>query len=224
MIQRWGWTLLFVWNLLDACGFAALRAADPATPTAATASPKAAARSFADWKAACLRAPANRVLRGNLPPPELLPLPRFRELSDRLAEFFVQCQSGTLARSNVWVGEPPSPRGFLNPMSAYFLSPEAPSSGLIQKFLAGSRGSAAMGPGTFQPFAEKLEIPAGAEVFLHADYHGDIRSLLAEITWMNEQGYLRDFSIVRPDFYLVFFGDSRIGAATAWRCSILCFV
>src|SRR5437868_8246546 len=50
-------------------------------------------------------------------------------------------------------------------------------------------------------------VPEGSEVFFHADLHGDIRSLLVEVAWLNEHGFLRDFSVARTNFYLVFLGD-----------------
>ena len=169
--------------------------------------PGLAKRSFAEWRAACLKVPSNRALKGSLIPAGSLPLPRFRELGDLIAEFFDQCQTGELGQTNRWVGEMPTSQGFLNPDVAYFLAPEAPTSALIQGFLAGPRPAQSAVSVPFQPFAQKVEVPVGAEVFFHADYHGDVRSLLAELSWLNEKGYLQDFTVKRPDFYLVFFGD-----------------
>src|SRR5207302_863489 len=56
-------------------------------------------------------------------------------------------------------------------------------------------------------FAQKLVVPDGAEVFFHADLHGDIRSLLAEMMWLNEHRYLRGFGITHSNFFMVFLGD-----------------
>ena len=47
----------------------------------------------------------------------------------------------------------------------------------------------------------------GDEIFFRADLHGDVRSLLVDLTWLNEKGYLKGFQIVKPSFYMVFLGD-----------------
>ena len=164
-------------------------------------------RSFAEWKAACLKVPSNRALKGNLIPAGALPLRQFRELADLISALFAQCQAGPLGQTNLWVGEAPTTTGFFNTDSAYFLGPNVSTSPLVQSFLVDTHPSRATPTVFFQPFAQKLEVPEGAEVFLHADLHGDIRSLLADLDWLTEQGYLRDFTVTRPGFYLVFFGD-----------------
>ncbi len=50
-------------------------------------------------------------------------------------------------------------------------------------------------------------MPEDNEIFFRADLHGDIRSLLADLTWLNEKGYLRGFSMARTNFYMIFLGD-----------------
>src|SRR5438067_719039 len=50
-------------------------------------------------------------------------------------------------------------------------------------------------------------LPQGSEIFVHADLHGDIHSLLAELSWLNDQRYLREFGIVHTNFYMVYLGD-----------------
>lgn len=149
-------------------------------------------RSLASWKAACAKLPSNRALQGRLPPKELLPLRQFGDLDEVLTAFFEQSKTGALARTNHWIGQAPSASGFFNTATAYFLKSDA------------SRSSSAI---PFQPFAQKLVVPDGAEVFFRADLHGDIRSLLADLTWLNEHDYLRDFSVARADFYMIFLGD-----------------
>ncbi|HEY0551355.1 MAG TPA: metallophosphoesterase, partial [Verrucomicrobiae bacterium] len=53
----------------------------------------------------------------------------------------------------------------------------------------------------------KLSVPEDSEIFFRADLHGDVRSLLADLTWLNEKGYLRGFSAARTNFYMIFLGD-----------------
>lgn len=164
-------------------------------------------RTFAEWKAACLRLPSNRSLRGNMVPTESLPLKTYGELGERVTAFFDQCRTGRMGDTNLWVGELPTRSGFYNTETAYFLHPTAPTTGLIQSFIKDTHKSSAPPTVGFQPFAVKVEVPAGSEIYLHADLHGDLRSLLTDLTWLNEKGYLEGFRIVRPGFHMVFFGD-----------------
>ena len=145
---------------------------------------------FAEWKALCAKLPSNRMLRGRLPRKGLLPLQKFQEFDAVLTAFFEQCTSGTLAQTNFWLPPPPGARTFFNTRSAYFAS---------------GPGAGAAIP--FEPYAQKLVVPLNAEVFFHADLHGDIRSLLAEVIWLNEHDYLRGFSVSRTNFHMVFLGD-----------------
>jgi len=149
-------------------------------------------RSFAEWKAACAKLPSNRSLHGRLPRTELLPIAGFREFDELLSLFFAQCKTGSMAQTNGWVGRAPTASGFFNTATAYFVE-------------TGAAGS--LPPIPFEPFAQKRNVPEGSEVFFHADFHSDIRSLLADLSWLNEQGYLRDFGIVRTNFQMVFLGD-----------------
>ena len=90
------------------------------------------------------------------------------------------------------MGEPPATNAFFNTATAYFQSsPAAPATPAIP----------------FQPFAQKLSVPAGSEIFFRADLHGDVHSLMANLVWLNEHGYLRGFTIARPDFYMILLGD-----------------
>jgi len=95
-----------------------------------------------------------------------------------------------MAESTNWIGENPLRSGFLDTNAAYFLKPRS-----------------GFAPLPFQPFAQKLNVPAGSEVFFHADFHSDIHSLLADLAWLNEHNYLRGFEITRPNFYMIFLGD-----------------
>jgi len=124
-----------------------------------------------------------------LPRNDLLPLKKFSEFDEVLTAFFDQCKAGDFSRATNWIGAAATPNQFLNTASAYFL---------------GSGLSPAI---PFQPFAQKLSVPEDSEIFFRADLHGDVRSLLANLTWLNDKGYLRDWTIARPNFYMIFLGD-----------------
>lgn len=145
--------------------------------------------TFDQWKAACSRLPSNRSLQGRFPPRQVLPLQRFSDFDETLTAFLEQAKNGGLAQATNWVGEAPGP-GFFNTASAYFL-----------------RSSARGASPAFQPFAQKLELPADSEVFCRGDFHGDIHSLVADVSWLNANQYLRGFSIQRTNFYMLFLGD-----------------
>jgi hypothetical protein len=151
---------------------------------------QAPSQSFEQWKAACNRLPSNRSLHGHLPRKELLPLPKFSEFDAVLSAFLNQSKIGPMAQSANWVGEDPARSGFFNTTNAYFL-----------------KSTSGVTPLPFQPFAQNFSIPAGSEVFFHADFHGDVHSLLADLGWLNEHGYLRGFQVARPNFYMIFLGD-----------------
>jgi len=146
--------------------------------------------SFDEWKAACDHLPSNRSLHGRLPRRDLLPLPKFRDFDIVLSAFLDQSKTGALARATHWVGGSPAAGGFFNTTNAYFAKSESAAEAV-----------------SFQPFAQKLSVPADSQVFFHADFHGDIHSLLADLAWLNEHAYLRGFSIARPNFYMIFLGD-----------------
>jgi hypothetical protein len=161
--------------------------------------------SFEDWKNACAKLPSNRALGELMPPRNLLPLSEFDEMESVLTDFFQQCKSGSLAQTNLWVGAGPSADAFFNTDTAYFLNPTAPASAYVERFIPGPRGTQSAPP--FQPFAAKLQVKEGAEIFFHADLHGDIRSLMAELSWLNSEGYLDRFKIIKPKFHMVLLGD-----------------
>src|SRR5262249_41994935 len=108
-------------------------------------------KTFAEWKTACDRLPFNRQLRRGVAPKELLPLKSFKEFDEVVEGFFADCKTGTLSRTNAWVGDVPSRAAFFNTDKVYF-----------QKGIP------------FQPFAQKLVVPSGSEILFHADLHGDV--------------------------------------------------
>ncbi|MEW6157747.1 MAG: hypothetical protein AB1813_09955, partial [Verrucomicrobiota bacterium] len=191
--------------------------AQPSTAAAAGPSPAQAAPqdwqpakypTFADWKAACDRLPSNRSLNGTLAPRGLWPLANLAWVEELLDRVLRDAASGSLAQNTLWVGTPPNAREFFHTNGASFLR-DASTMPIIQQ-AAGptlSPGGRRPEPVPFQPFAQKLIVPAASEIFFHADLHGDIRSLLAQLNWLNEQKYLDGFKIARNDFYMVFFGD-----------------
>ena len=161
--------------------------------------------SFAEWKKACVRLPSNRSLGEQMPPRNLLPLPGFGELDSALTDFFQQCQRGSLGQTNRWLGEVPGTNGFLNTESAYFVKPTAPAAAYVERFIPRPRNPQSAPP--FQPFAAKVQVNEGDEIFFHADLHGDIRSLMIELAWLNKESYLDGFAIAKPKFHMVFLGD-----------------
>jgi hypothetical protein len=161
--------------------------------------------SFAEWRDACAKLPSNRSLGDRMPPKALLPIAGFGELDAVLTAFFRQCKQGSLARTNLWVGKQPAENAFFNTDSAYFLKLNSPSASLVGQVIRRPRNPDSAPQ--FQPFAAKLQVKEGAEIFLHADFHGDLRSLMSDLAWLNTEKYLDGFKIARPNFHMVFFGD-----------------
>jgi hypothetical protein len=142
-------------------------------------------RQFSEWKAACERVPYNRTLKFAVPPKEVIPLKSFGQFAEVLDAFLNLSKTGSLAQSSAWLGSEPLKPQFFNTDAVYFLKPAIP----------------------FQPFVQRVMVPAGAQVLFHGDLHGDIHSVVAWVDWLNRNGYLRDFQIIRPDVYFVFLGD-----------------
>lgn len=140
--------------------------------------------SYEQWQTACKRLPENRVLRGHLPDPSLLPLKTFAPLAALLDSFAELSRTGHLARVDLWQGAAPTP-AFYQIQQAYFARPAAP----------------------FEPFVQREVVGAKTEVVLQGDLHGDVHSLLRRLAWLNAQGYLQGFRITRPEIRLVFLGD-----------------
>ena len=132
--------------------------------------------SFADWKSACDRLPANRTLNGRFPPRNAFPFQTSKEFDRALEAAFGHFQSSRLAKANLWVGEAPEFGVFFDTSRVYF-----ERNGL-----------------SFTPFAQKLDVFPGSKLLVHGDFHGDIHSLLSFLWALNEQNILKGFKITAP--------------------------
>ena len=142
--------------------------------------------TFADWKSACAELPANRVLLRQAATTKLeTALPDFEEVAKALLAAFKSFKTGSMESAANWVGDKPKVTEFFNTNRAYFLNPPIP----------------------FQPFAQKLQVPAGSEVIFHGDFHGDIHSFIAMLGSLNQAGTLDGFRLAKPNSYMVFLGD-----------------
>lgn len=142
--------------------------------------------AFADWKSACAELPANRVLLRQAATTKLeTALPDFEEVAKALLAAFESFKTGSMESAANWVGGKPKVTEFFNTNRAYFLNPPIP----------------------FQPFAQKLQVPAGSEVIFHGDFHGDIHSFIAMLGSLNQAGTLDGFRLAKPNSYMVFLGD-----------------
>lgn len=140
--------------------------------------------TFESWKSQCLKAPANRVLQGRMPTNEQLPLKDFPVVTSTAEQLLEQFQESTLADESKWIGKSPKDDGFFDIKRSYFQPPRLP----------------------FQPFTQKVRIPAGSQVIFHGDLHGDIRSLVSTLGWLNENGFMQGFKL-KKNKYWVFLGD-----------------
>jgi hypothetical protein len=142
--------------------------------------------TFAEWKSACAKLPANRVLLGQAATTKLqTALPDFGEVAKGLMAAFESYKTGPMNTEANWVGGKPKADEFFNTNRAYFLKPPIP----------------------FQPFAQKLQVPPGSEVVFHGDFHGDIHSFIAMLDSLNQAGTLDGFRLAKPNRYMVFLGD-----------------
>ncbi len=142
--------------------------------------------TFADWKSACTDLPANRTLLREAATTKLeTALPDFEEVAKALLAAFESFKTGSMESAANWVGAKPKVTEFFNTNRAYFLNPPIP----------------------FQPFAQKLQVPAGSEVIYHGDFHGDIHSFIAMLASLNQAGTLDGFRLAKPNSYMVFLGD-----------------
>jgi len=142
--------------------------------------------TFADWKSACTDLPANRILLRQAATTKLeTALPDFEEVAKALLAAFESFKTGSMESAANWVGAKPKVTEFFNTNRAYFLNPPIP----------------------FQPFAQKLQVPAGSEVIYHGDFHGDIHSFIAMLASLNQAGTLDGFRLAKPNSYMVFLGD-----------------
>lgn len=140
---------------------------------------------FDEWIMACQKLPTNLQQGFRVPPKHVLPLKSFAELELEIDGFFGWSTNGVMNLPSHWVGEKPTEEEFFNTSRVYYEQPAIP----------------------FQPFAQKLSVPAGTEVVFHGDFHGDIHSLVQMVVWLNGHGYLNGFKISRSDVHLVFLGD-----------------
>lgn len=141
--------------------------------------------SFADWKSACDRLPANRTLNGRFPPRNALPFQTSQEFDRVLDAAFGHFQSSRLAKADLWVGEAPEFGTFFDTSRVYF-----ERNGL-----------------SFSPFAQKLDVPPDSKLLVHGDFHGDIHSLLSFLLTLNQQNILEGFKITAPQTSFLFLGD-----------------
>ena len=162
----------------------AATAAPTNTVTAPAAFTPSIYKTFAAWKTAVEQLPSNRAIDHKLPPLEKLPLKTFAQFQETLDAFLDQSKRGTIAQTNAWIDWNSSHQKFFDTTKVYF------DNGL-----------------PFQPFAMKLSLPAGAEVIFHGDFHGDARSFVKSLDWLNTHGYLDGFQLTRSNLYMVFLGD-----------------
>lgn len=141
--------------------------------------------TFDDWKSRCLAAPSNRTLRGRMPTLEQLPIKDFEIVDSQARQLLGYFQQSDLAAAENWVGQKPNDSEFFDIQRSYFTRPPLP----------------------FQPFTQKLDIDSASKVIFHGDFHGDIRSFISTLDWLNEAGYLAGFKIKSPKTLFVFLGD-----------------
>ncbi len=173
-------------------GLRAIGAPAEGIPSAATNAPTARPfvptiyKTFAEWNAACEQLPSNRAIRHRAPPKESLPLKNFAQFEEVLSAFLNLSKRGHLADTNAWVGWTPAHAHFFNTdKDKVYFTKALP----------------------FQPYAQKLVVPANAHVVFHGDFHGDVRSLVSSLDWLNNNSYLEGFKLTRSNYYLVFLGD-----------------
>ena len=127
-------------------------------------------KAFSDWEAACADLPTNRQLNGRPPANNLLPLTA-GEFDKALDAAFLWFKSSNLTDTTLWTGQPVDSKTFFDTSRVYFENKGVP----------------------FTPFAQKLEIEPENKVIIHGDFHGDIHSLNALISNLNEQKLLNGF-------------------------------
>ena len=177
-------------NILFSLTLAAWSASTDAAAISTNQEARAAAitvgKPFHEWSAAVRKLPGNRDLRGRAPGKDLLPLKTFSEFNVVLSAFLDHSRTGILSQAGVWVGNMPE-QHFFDTSRGYF-----------QRSSSGPK---------FRPFAQKLGVPEGSQVFFHGDFHGDVQSFITALEWLNEQKFLNGYRIVAPNFYMVFLGD-----------------
>ena len=107
--------------------------------------------SFAEWETACSRLVRNRDLKTESPLPSTLPLGSFDDFERAMGPFLQNCLTGQLSQASAWLGAPAS-SDFYNLGRAHFFNP----------------------PAAFEPYVQRLQVPARSEILFHADLHGGI--------------------------------------------------
>lgn len=141
--------------------------------------------SYEQWKTRVMFAPSNRSLAGRMPAREQLPLPDYGVVKTQAVNTLKQFQTSELADSKNWIGAKPKQNEFFDTDRSYYTRSPVP----------------------FQPFAQKYKIPVGSQVVFHGDFHGDIRSMIGMLDWLNEKQILDGFRIKDPKTWMVFLGD-----------------
>ena len=93
--------------------------------------------TFQTWRSRCLATPANRELRGRMPPRNKLPIADFGVVRDMARRLLDAYRTGGLAQADRWLGEKPKDDEFFDIQRSYY-SPR---------------------PIPFQPFARKITDP-----------------------------------------------------------------
>ena len=139
------------------------------------------------WKSSCDRLPANQALLKGAPPasPDLLPIRRFADFESVLDAFLALAAQGPMRNASNWVGSLPD----------------------LTAFLDLSRSPVTRPPLPFQPFAQRLSVPPGSSVLLQGDLHGDIHSLIAVLSHLQQQGWMEGFELKPSAPQLIFLGD-----------------
>ena len=132
-----------------------------------------------------MRVPANRVLNGSFPTKDQLPLRDFLVVDGLAKEFLQLSRQSLLADVANWIETEPDPTEFFDFERSYYTRPPIP----------------------FQPFAQKLVVDPASVLIFHGDFHGDIRSFISTLDWLNQNGHLDGFRVKNPKTYLIFLGD-----------------
>lgn len=141
--------------------------------------------SFAEWDAACAKLPSNRELKNQLPDLKLLPLQDYGRFEAVMDAYLKLMQESAIAKQDSWVEGIPDFASFFSLEQNYYRENKLP----------------------FQPFAEKLSLPAGSKLIIQGDLHGDIRSLLHSLKELQKRGIMEGFKVTAPEAHLCFTGD-----------------
>jgi len=142
-------------------------------------------RSYEDWQKACASLPPNRDVVGVYPKKKIFPIQNYAEFDKLLDEFFKLTKQGPLGTDAHWLGKAPVTRTFFDTSKHYYTDQDL----------------------KFTPFVQRLELPADSTVIVHGDLHGDVRSLMHGLHWLNEEGALRGFKLISPKTHMLFLGD-----------------